>query len=739
MNRSRKPNSNTTLARWRGLGIHDNLIPWRKRLASNDPVARIIATSAEYCHRYLGLQPFEGQLIAALAMHECRLAQMQTGEGKTLAAALAVIPRALAGQKVHLMTANDYLAKRDAAWMEPVYAAWNLHATAISSCSTTTDRRRAYQSDIIYLSAREAGFDFLRDGLAIRPEDRVQGALDFALVDEADYILIDEARIPMVIAGDDPDPVPDLERIQAVAEILVPGTELDLDSRGQRVTLSHRGQSRAATLLGLDGLHNIAEEQLWARLHAALHARLLIRRDIDYIVREGKIELVDECTGRVAERRRLPWGVQAALEMREGLTVQAEGRIQASITTRHFISRYQNLAAMTATACPQAADFHGLYGLKILIIPPARPLIRYDMPDRVFRTAHEKRQALIQEIAKRHQSGQPVLVGTASVQESVELAAELQARKLPCVVLNASQDRREAELISRAGSLGAITIATNMAGRGTDIALAADQREHLLSLGGLCVLGSKRHESQRIDDQLRGRAGRQGDPGTSQFFVSLEDPLFVRYGVPAFLPHNAPLDDPRVLAEIDRAQGLIAAQNSKIRNVLQQYSMLLEKDRHYLAEIRRAALEHGVLPNSLAELRMAPVAPALLVQIFLANLDRFWSDHLLRAEDIREGISLVRFGSRDPWLNVQEKTITDWQSLSFDQQNLGREEAIASLGSLGIHRPSSTWNYLSGEEATPAFNLAMLATTNMAIASLTAIPLLLLQLFGRITSKERGK
>ena len=690
----------------------------------------VFALAAEACRRHLRVEPFETQLLAAVAMSQGKLAQMQTGEGKTLAAVFPVALQALSGRGAHVMTANDYLARRDAQWMGPIYRALGLAVAAIGAESSPRERREAYRADVTYLTAREAGFDYLRDRLCFDAQDQVQRGHAAALVDEADSILIDEARVPLVIAGTDASDDVDVRRVDAVVRELRSGTDFEVDREGRRVALLLPGHRRVERGTGTRGIHTVEGSAVFARMHAALHAHHLLRRDVDYVVREGRIELVDAFTGRIADRRQWPWGVQPALEAKEGLAIQPEGRVYGSITVQHYLALYDRLAAMTATAVPSAEELFEVYGLSVAIVPTERPSARIDLPDRLFDTKEEKLPAVVDEIVATHARGQPVLVGTASVLESEELSAALASRGLSCRVLNAKNHEREAALVARAGERGAVTISTNMAGRGTDIRIA----EGVAELGGLYVMGTNRHESRRVDDQLRGRAGRQGEPGCSRFFVSLEDPLFQRYGVREFLRPDAPSGDPRAPQEIRRAQAIIEAQNHRIRSLLRKYTRLVELQRMQLCELREAALREGRLPPALEAACPGPDAMPRLRAAFLGSLDRFWADHLLAVEEVREGIGLERYASRDPGLGFLHRV-----GEAFDDGLRRIEECLVDAcrrlpsdpgaldpGPLGAARPSSTWTYQVDEGPPVAFSVAGLTSAGAAgaAAGLAAGPLL---------------
>jgi len=745
-------------------------------------VLEVLSLAVEASRRTLGLEPFEGQLVAALALVDGRAVQMQTGEGKTLAAALAAPALALEG-RVHVLTANDYLAARDAAWMGPLHRALGLRSASIGQATGEAERRAAYEADITYLTARECGFDLLRDGLRRRAADFVQLPFHAALVDEADFVLIDEGRIPLVIAGaSDLDPAEALEA-DRLASGLVPGRDFSIDREGRRAPLGAEGRERVEARLAagwaeVSGLvHNYDDlpgegarspeaefeeglERGVARVHAALVARHLLRLDVDYIVRGGRIELVDGFTGRVADRRRWPWGVQAALEAKETLEPTVEGRIYGSIAVQHLLALYPRLGAMTATAVPAAEELAEAYGLGVVVVPPERPSRRVDADDRLFATAAAKDRALLAEITGAAATGRPVLVGTASVRESERLAAALAGAGLAPRVLNARNDAEEAEVIAEAGALGALTISTNMAGRGTDIRLGgsrggAADRARVEALGGLYVIGTNRHESRRIDQQLRGRAGRQGEPGLSRFFVSLEDPLFVAHGVRDFLPADLQagdgeaIEDPRVHREIRRAQSLIEAQNHRLRTRLRRRSLVLEYERRRVRELRDEALRDLSPPPEVTE-ALGPGLPApLALRAFLAALDRFWAGHLEFAEEVAEGIGLVALGGRDPDREYLERVAGRYEEgiagLGAATAALVAEAArvhgglpdAAAFDRAGIDTPSSTWTYQVDEDPLPGFSLGLSASGNLAAAMAAPLHLLTL-LIDRLARRRRG-
>jgi preprotein translocase subunit SecA len=769
------------LIRMRGLPIHYDLRPYTRVLARIDAIEfdglsdedlttralglrvqardgrsldnllpEFFSLAREACSRALGLRPFDVQMLAAIALHEGRLAQMATGEGKTLVAVLPAALNALTGRGAHVFTANDYLARRDAAWMGPVYRRLGLSAAAVSQGMGRDDRRAAYAADITYVTAKEAGFDFLRDQTMVEQAEIVQRPPNYVIVDEADFILIDEARVPLVIAGEAPAPPVPHEVVAAAVGQLRPGLDFACDEYARNVTLTDAGFRHLESRLGCQPLHLPGQQTLLAGIHVALHARALLQRDRDYIVRRGRIELVDEFTGRVAENRRWPHGIQPAIEAKEGLEVQPEGRVLGSIPIQHFVRRWPKIAGMTATAEPSAIELFEFYGLRTVVFPPHRPCIRTDEDDVVFTHRAAKVGAVVEEIVRVHRSGRPILVGTSSVAESEELAAMLRREHVKCRVLNARHDAREALIVSRAGMPGAVTISTNMAGRGTDIVLGAgdtDAKEQVRALGGLYVIGTNRHESRRVDDQLRGRAGRQGDPGSSRFFVSLEDDLIRRYGVLDLIPRGhrpAPqpgaVEDPVIRDAVARAQRVIEGQNFEIRKTLWRYSAMVEEQRQMMARQRQSLLG-GSDEVSIGE-EAAPEHHERLAQevgadelrdaerrLALVLLDRRWADHLALIDDIREGIHLQRYAGRQPITEFQRQIIDAYSAMVDGWQDevietflrLRSVDGRIDLDSEGLRRPTSTWTYLVNDNPLPSFALRLIAQGNAGVSLATAM------------------
>ncbi|GAA2190224.1 accessory Sec system translocase SecA2 [Micromonospora lupini] len=676
----------------------------------------ICAVGREAARRGLDQRPYDVQLLGAMALLSGKVAEMATGEGKTLTAAIAAYGHVRLGNgPVHVLTVNDYLARRDAQWMEPIYTLLGLTVGWVNEASTPQERRDAYGCDVTYVSVSEAGFDYLRDQLVTDVADRVQPALTTAIIDEADSIMIDEARVPMVLAGAVPGEQDPVHAAAALVRGLRKGKHYTVAEDGRSVAFTSAGLAAVEAKLGIDLYDEEHVEQLSA-VHVALHAQALLHRDVDYIVRDGSVELIDEMRGRVAQRRRWPDGLQAAVEAKEGLDATAEGEVLGTIAVQAFIALYPKVCGMTATAVLVGDQLREFFGLEVAVIPPNTPCVREDESDRIYATRAEKDEALIDEIQRWHAKGRPVLVGTLDVKESEGLAAGLNAAGVSCVVLNAKNDDEEAAIIAEAGAYGAVTVSTQMAGRGVDIRLGgSDQtdQERVTELGGLYVIGSGRHDSRRVDDQLRGRAGRQGDPGGSVFFVSLEDDLVVRHAADAIPPSprmNADglVTDEQVDYAVEHAQRVAEGVNHEIHRNTWRYSVVIEQQRIALAARRERLLTSDVaalmlldkVPEKAGEMDedlLARVARS----IALFHLDRLWAEHLAELSEVREGVHLRALGRLDPLdefhraavpafnnlvPEIEARTIATFTETEFDEDWTPEDGTLI--------RPTATWTYL---------------------------------------------
>ncbi len=694
----------------------------------DDLLIEAYAVVREVAHRVLGMRPFDVQVIAAVAMHRGKLVEMNTGEGKTLAAVLPAYLNALSGKGVHILTFNDYLAKRDAEWMGPIYRFLGLTVGYVKEGMSIDERIKAYNCDITYLTAKEAGFDYLKGFLCTEKEQLVHREFNFAIIDEADSILIDEARIPLVIAGSTEQKEESFAFLTDFVKQLRSGFDYDVDEYSRNVFLTEQGIKTVERKLDCGNLYASINIDLLTRLNCALHAGVLLKKDIDYIVRDNKVELVDEFTGRVADKRHWPDGLQAAVEAKEGISAEAKGRILDSITLQNFIQMYPKICGMTGTAQPAAEELKEFYKANVVVIPPNKPCIRKDYPDMLYTHREAKQKALISEIIEVHSTLRPILIGTRSVEESDELALELKKAGVECQVLNAKNNEFEAKIIANAGQLGAVTVSTNMAGRGTDIKLGgADENEHerAAQLGGLYVIGTNRHESRRIDDQLRGRSGRQGDPGSTRFFVSLEDELMKRYRLEELIPkalypkeQEGPIKTPVVIQEADRAQRIIEGQNFDIRKNLCKYSLLVEEQRRIIHKRYSDLLLGKVIPKLLQEQgeekyeRLKDsvgeeILQKVEKQITLFYMNQCWADHLEEIAYIREGIHLVNVGWKNPMDEFNKlviaafdellKRIADETVKTFIEADITK--AGIDMEKEGLKGPSSTWTYLVSDSS----------------------------------------
>ena len=694
-----------------------------KKYSGNKKSEEIVITGfglvKEVIRRQLELIPYDVQIIGGLALYQNKLIEMQTGEGKTLTAIFAAYLKALDKKGVHILTFNDYLAKRDANWMRPVYEFLGLSVGFVQEGMSAEEKRSAYQCDITYATAKEVGFDYLRTYIAYQKEEIVLRPFHYCIVDEADALLIDEARNPLVLAGDIIKSGIDFPRVSEIVATMGERVDFDIDEYSRNIYLTDKGIERIEKELLIQNLQDDQNYELHSAVNLAIHARMMLKRDIDYVIRNSEIKLVDEFTGRIVEDRKWRNGLQTAIEAKEGLKIQSEGNILNSISMQHFINQYPEKSGMTATAKDSEEEFHDFYRLDVIVIPPNIPSNRIDFPDEIFTTVEGKTNALTEEIKRVNQSGQPVLIGTLTVKESEQLADKFRQNGIICQVLNAKNDELEAEIIANAGKIGVVTISTNMAGRGTDILLGGiDEKEKnkVVELGGLYVIGTNRHESNRIDKQLRGRAGRQGDIGMSRFFVSLEDTLMVKYKLKEALPkrfrnmpHDHTLTNKYVNRFIEHIQHVIEGQSYDIRRTLVEYSDLVEKQRAIVQKERQKMLfERGELfkvagkPVEHTENEMSNGSlESKLKESFLFQYDKYWATHLDYLQAIRDSIHLVRIGGQNPLREFQKKadqSFTDTcTTIDKEIQTVAGQllkQHTVSLADIGIKKPASTWTYM---------------------------------------------
>ena len=543
----------------------------------------VFAITREAAKRVLNMRHFDVQLIGGIVLHQGKIAEMKTGEGKTLVATLPVVLNALAGKGVHVVTVNDYLARRDAEWMGKIYGFLGLSVGVIVHALSDEERKQAYAADVTYGTNNEFGFDYLRDNMKFYPEQLVQRELYYAIVDEVDSILIDEARTPLIISGPSEESTALYGRINSIIPRLKKDEHFTIDEKAKTVTLTDEGVQKVEEILKLDNLFDPKHITYQHHILQALKAHYLFKRDVDYIVKDGQVIIVDEFTGRLMPGRRYSDGLHQALEAKEGVKVEAENQTLASITFQNYFRMYEKLAGMTGTADTEAVEFKQIYDLDVVVIPTHKPMIRKDYPDVIYKTQEEKYRAIVREIKELYAKGQPVLVGTTSIEKSELLSRMLKKMRIPHEVLNAKHHEKEAEIVAKAGEKGRVTIATNMAGRGTDIVLGPGVRE----LGGLHILGTERHESRRIDNQLRGRSGRQGDPGSSRFYLALDDELMRLFGSDRIaalmdklgMEEDQPIENKMISRAIENAQRRVENHNFEIRKTLLEYDDVMNQQR----------------------------------------------------------------------------------------------------------------------------------------------------------------
>ena len=690
--------------------LRDALDELRERHAGGadlgDLLPEVFAAVREAAKRTKGMRPFDVQLVGGIALHEGRIAEMGTGEGKTLAATLPATLNAITGRGVHIVTVNDYLARRDANWMGPIYEALGLTVGVIQSGQDAEEKRSAYQADIIYGTNNEFGFDYLRDNMAFSLADKFQRDLHYAIVDEVDSILIDEARTPLIISGPAEQTTELYQRINRLAPKLkreVPGEGIEappkvagdftVDEKNRQVELTERGHAKVEEQLvrmGLleehDSLYAASNLNLLHHVHAALKAHALFKRDVHYMAANGEVVIVDEHTGRAMPGRRWSEGIHQAIEAKEGLPIQNESQTLASTTFQNYFRLYEKLAGMTGTADTEAFEFRQIYSLDVVVIPTHMPMIREDHNDLVYFTIDEKYDAIVEDITDCMERRQPVLVGTASIESSERLSAELNKRKIAHNVLNAKQHEREADIVAQAGAPGAVTIATNMAGRGTDIVLggnweaevdkldpaasaAADierikrewqvRHDQVIEAGGLHIIGTERHESRRIDNQLRGRSGRQGDPGSSRFFLSMEDNLMRIFASDRMrgimqsigLEEGEAIEHRMVNNAIEKAQRKVEGHNFDIRKNLLEFDDVSNDQRQVIYQQRRDLMGEDDISDTIADIREEIVADVISEYIPPQSLEEQWD-----VEGLEQALQ-TEFASTQPlskWLSEDD-------------------------------------------------------------------------------------
>ncbi len=579
-------------------GLKEKTVYFKRIVADGVSLEQMLpeafAVAREAAFRTINMRHFEVQLIGGIALHQGKIAEMATGEGKTLVATLPAYLNALSGKSVHIVTVNDYLAKRDRFWMGPIYEYLGLKVGLIQHDMNTEQRKEAYQSDVVYGTNNEFGFDYLRDNMVINPEEIVQHEHEFAIIDEVDSILIDEARTPLIISGPTEESTNKYFQIDKLIYQLKGERDYKINEKEKTAYLTEEGVARMERLLRVDNLYAQNNVHLQHHIIQALKAHKLFRRDVDYVVKNGEVIIVDEFTGRLMFGRRYSDGLHQAIEAKESVAIARESQTLATITFQNFFRLYRKLSGMTGTAKTEENEFIEIYNLPVLVIPPNRKLIRNSCPDVIYKTENEKFKAAVEEIKELHQQGRPILVGTVSIEKSEKLSRLLNKEHIEHNVLNAKNHEKEAEIVAEAGQKGKVTISTNMAGRGTDIVLGTGVAE----MGGLHVIGTERHESRRIDNQLRGRSGRQGDPGSSRFFLSLEDDLLRLFGsdrIAGFMEklgveEGIPIEHPFITRSIEGAQRRVEGRHFEIRKQLLEFDNEMEFQRKIVYEQRKTVL-----------------------------------------------------------------------------------------------------------------------------------------------------
>ena len=572
----------------------------------DDILVDAFATVREAAKRVINEKPFYTQVLGALAIHYGNIAEMKTGEGKTLTSVMPAYLNALTGEGVHIITVNEYLASRDAAWMGQIFEFLGLTVGTNLRDLSPAEKRERYNYDILYSTNNEIGFDYLRDNMVVRKEDRVQRPLNFAIVDEVDSVLIDEARTPLIISGGAMHSNNQYTDAQRFVRDLKENEDFIIDEKTKSINLTDEGSKKCEKFYGIDNMYDIKYSALVHHINQALRANFTMKNEVDYVVQDGKVVIVDQFTGRLMQGRAFSEGLHQAIEAKEGVKINEETKTLATITFQNLFRMYKKLSGMTGTAKTEEEEFRNIYNMYVIQIPTNKPVIRKDMADLIFATKQDKYNAIIKEIKERHATGQPVLVGTIAIETSELISNMLKKERIKHEVLNAKNHAREAEIIAKAGEIGSVTIATNMAGRGTDIKLGEGVKE----LGGLCVIGTERHESRRIDNQLRGRAGRQGDPGYTQFFVSFEDDLMVRFGTDRFkdllqaagLGTTINLRSKTMTRNVESAQKKVEGNNFDIRKSLLQYDDVMGRQREIMYERRNEILDSDSIHESIINL-----------------------------------------------------------------------------------------------------------------------------------------
>ena len=687
------------------------------KLRANPSLPEAFALAREAARRALGQRAFDVQIIGGMALHDGKVAEMLTGEGKTLAAVMPVYLNALAGKGVHVVTVNDYLAKRDTVWMGQVYDMLGCTVSCITNDEAfrydaaygaadashdkerdvtggfkvveeflrPVGRKEAYAADITYGTNHAFGFDYLRDNLVMNLSDRVQRGHHYAVIDEVDSILIDEARTPLIISAPDAKSSNYYRTFARIMKKLDAPADYEVDEKKQSVNITEAGIEKVEHALGVKNIFAPEHTELVHYLNESLRAKGLFRRDKEYVVREGKVIIVDQFTGRLLAGRRYSGGLHQAIEAREGVSVEEENKTYAEISIQNYFRYYEKIAGMTGTAQTSAEEFASVYNLEVISIPLNKNMVRHDLSDLIYKARDAKYRAVVEDVKRRHEAGQPVLLGTTSIEHNEELSRYLAKAGIPHEVLNAKNNEREGAIIAQAGARGAVTVATNMAGRGVDIVLGGNpgseaEHEKVKELGGLCVLGTERHEARRIDNQLRGRSGRQGDPGVSQFFLSLEDDLMRIFGGERLsammqalhIPEDMPIESALVTRAVNHAQRRVEGIHLDMRKHLLEFDDVLNRQRNAVYAERLRYLEAGeadtITPivEELGASVPAVVTKELSVRIgqhLVRVLDFLWMEHLETLHDLRESVNIRAYAQHEPLVEYRREAYLGYQAL----------------------------------------------------------------------------
>ena len=729
--------------------------------SGSDLLAEAFSLVFQAIKRRLGITPFDVQIQAAISMTKGNIIQLPTGEGKTIVAVFVAYFNALTGRGVHVLTFNDFLAKRDALWMKPVYDLLGVSVDYINEHKMMDERKTAYQSDITYMTVKEAGYDYLRSFLVYDVAHIVQRPFHMAIIDEADSIMIDNARVPLIVAGDTTNKITMDKHIYDLVATLKENIHYNIDYYANTISLTDEGYNFFEKEIG-GHLYDSESLELLTMIALFLKAEFLLKRDIDYIVKNNEILIIDEFTGRIMKDCKWSDGIQTAVEIKENISVKHEEAVMNRITIQNFLYLYPNICGMTGTAFSSASEFEKFYHKMVDIIPPNKPCVRVDHSDIIFSNRELKNKAIIEKILHIHQTGRPVLIGTGSIRESEELATALKKEFLDIQVLNAKNDEEEAEIIADAGKLKAVTISTNMAGRGVDIQLGGKDRkqyQQVVTLGGLFIIGTNRHDSIRIDNQLRGRSGRQGEPGESVFYISLEDPIFMKHRISEIIPKkhkknsSEPITNKAVIKAVAHIQKMVEGQSLDAKISLSKYSLLYEQQRQIAHQMRERVLNDtkiigksvyftndNINTVSSAELSFA------LKAITLYAINSCWSDHLLNMETALDEVPIIGISTSDPFDFFNQKVIEYFSTFEKDildkivdicKNTIVKDNHI-DLEMMGIQAPASTKTYmlLDGTENINLIN-ELAAVSNPLSASLYFVYMVFSYFWGRKKRKKQ--